>query len=84
MEMERERPLGLQQRDKERQQELQLLRRKNHELAQQTKKLEEKVRSLQKVTWSALLSTVLFFFLSFPVGQTQLSPSPLSQDGRLN
>ena len=50
MEMERERPLGLQQRDKERQQELQLLRRKNHELAQQTKKLEEKVRSLQKVT----------------------------------
>ena len=49
MERERERPLGLQQRERERQQELQLLRKKNHELAQQTKKLEEKVRSLQKV-----------------------------------
>lgn len=50
MEMERERPAGQQQRERERQQELQLLRKKNAELALQTKKLEEKVRSLEKVT----------------------------------
>jgi hypothetical protein len=49
MEMERERPAGQLQRERERQQELQLLRRKNAELAMQTKKLEEKVRSLEKV-----------------------------------
>ncbi len=49
MEMERERPAGQQQRERERQQELQLLRKKNAELALQTKKLEEKVRSLEKV-----------------------------------
>ncbi|XP_046456234.1 uncharacterized protein LOC124203590 isoform X6 [Daphnia pulex] len=48
MEMERERPAGQLQRERERQQELQLLRRKNAELAMQTKKLEEKVRSLEK------------------------------------
>lgn len=47
--MERERPAGQLQRERERQQELQLLRRKNAELAMQTKKLEEKVRSLEKV-----------------------------------
>ena len=45
MELERERP-----QQRERQQELQLLRKKNAELALQTKKLEEKVRSLEKVT----------------------------------
>ena len=49
MEMERERPAGQLQRERERQQELQLLRKKNAELAMQTKKLEEKVRSLEKV-----------------------------------
>lgn len=49
MEMERERPAGQQQRERERQHELQLLRKKNAELALQTKKLEEKVRSLEKV-----------------------------------
>ncbi|KZS08194.1 Uncharacterized protein APZ42_027902 [Daphnia magna] len=48
MEMERERPAGQLQRERERQQELQLLRKKNAELAIQTKKLEEKVRSLEK------------------------------------
>ena len=64
MERERERPLGLQQRERERQQELQLLRKKNHELAQQTKKLEEKVRSLQKVINKHIL---VFPFLA--VGQ---------------
>ena len=49
MEQERERPLAGQQRERERQQELQLLRKKNYELSLQTKKLEEKVRSLEKV-----------------------------------
>ena len=56
MERERERQPGavLRERDRERQQELQLLRKKNHELALQTKKLEEKVRSLEKVTPSSV------------------------------
>lgn len=50
MELEQERPqVGQRERERERQQELQLLRRKNQELAQQTKRLEEKVRSLEKV-----------------------------------
>lgn len=44
MELERERP-----QQRERQQELQLLRKKNAELALQTKRLEEKVKSLEKV-----------------------------------
>ncbi len=48
MELERERA-PTQVRDRERHQELQVLRKKNHELALQTKKLEEKVRSLEKV-----------------------------------
>lgn len=56
--MERERPAGQLQRERERQQELQLLRRKNAELAMQTKKLEEKVRSLEKVRDSFSFSSL--------------------------
>ena len=52
MEREKEREPASQQRERERQRqvELQLLRRKNHELALQTRKLEEKVKCLEKVT----------------------------------
>jgi len=79
MERERERQPGavLRERDRERQQELQLLRKKNHELALQTKKLEEKVRSLEKVT--PFLASVLAFVLHL----LQLSEASISSRKQL-
>ena len=49
MEMEREREQQPILRERQRQSELQLLRKKNQELALQTRKLEEKVKCLEKV-----------------------------------
>lgn len=68
MELERERPL-----QRERQQELQLLRKKNAELALQTKRLEEKVKNLEKVrlisfhNFRVLVSTTDMDFNAFVV-----------------
>ncbi|XP_069188516.1 uncharacterized protein [Procambarus clarkii] len=50
MEVELERPLELKEKDRHRQREMQLLKKKNTELASITRKLEEKVKSLEKKT----------------------------------
>lgn len=55
MEVELERPLELKEKDRHRQREMQLLKKKNTELASITRKLEEKVKSLEKVHNSRLL-----------------------------
>ena len=56
MEREREQPIL---RERQRQSELQLLRKKNHELALQTRKLEEKVKCLEKVRNGSLTALKL-------------------------
>lgn len=50
MELELERPLEQREKDRQRQREMQLLKRKNTELASITRKLEEKVKNLEKKT----------------------------------
>ena len=49
MELELERPLELRDKERTRKIELQRLKKKNHELATITRKLEEKVKTLEKV-----------------------------------
>ncbi|XP_063587934.1 microtubule-associated protein futsch-like isoform X3 [Penaeus indicus] len=50
MEVELERPLEFREKERHRQREVQVLKKKNSELATITRKLEEKVRSLEKKT----------------------------------
>ncbi|XP_042871036.1 uncharacterized protein LOC122252571 [Penaeus japonicus] len=50
MEVELERPLEFREKERHRQREVQVLKKKNTELATITRKLEEKVRSLEKKT----------------------------------
>lgn len=50
MEVELEAPLHVRERTRKKEREVQLLKRKNTELATITRKLEEKVKSLEKVS----------------------------------